>query len=190
MSSFGRKLSNELMRRLPQSNEYEWSRQIEGALVRSEEPMAHRHVVIIIDCEIDETTAAPLVNEIIRFVKHNQYFRKSKYRVFVWKQGKFALVSPLNTLVNRLEQHLSQIKDYDNVSGSWENFVDIYTPHKKAGQAMLITTANKVTSLKNTHAVRTKNLLILYPAGVGTKNIRRVAGIPCIAYDAGNMKGE
>lgn len=192
MNSFGRELSKALMKRLPQSNEYGWSRRVEGALVRSEETAAHSHVVIIIDCEISETNAAPILGEIIRFVTSNQYFRKSKYRVFLWEHGGFTLMPPLKVSARELEQHLAKVADYDTMSGNWENFAEIYTPHKKAGQTMLITTADKIATLKNTPTARAKNLLILYPADDGKNGKLAVAGIPCVGYknDTCNVKGE
>ena len=38
--------------------------------------VVHSHVVIIIDCEIDENVAKPILDKIDRFAKSNEYFRQ------------------------------------------------------------------------------------------------------------------
>ena len=183
MSKFGKELAKNLIKRLPQSSSYEWSRRVEGALVRSEGMATHSHVVIIIDCEIGEEAAKPILGEISRFAKSNEYFRQSKYRIFLWQNDALSLLTPMQVSAIRLERHFEKITAYNVVSGNWDNFKEIYTPQKKAGQAILITTAYKVAQLETMHTVRAKNLLIVYPASDEGKKSRVVAGISCIAYN-------
>ena len=83
---------------------------------------------------------------------------------------------------SRLRQHFEKIDAYDNVSGSWENFKEIYKPHKNVGQAILITTARKVVQLREMRTIGANNLLLLYPRDDESENKGTIAGVPCIAY--------
>ena len=71
---------------------------------------------------------------------------------------------------------------FANVSGSWENFKEIYKPHKNAGQAILITTARKVAQLREMRTIGANNLLLLYPRDDESENKGTIAGVPCISY--------
>lgn len=154
--------------------------------MRSEETAAHRHVTIIIDCEIAEEDAALILGELIQFARHNNYFRQSKYRVLLWKENEFSRATPVDIPASSIARHLEKIDAYGTVSGSWENFREIYTPHRKAGQVILITTANKVNLLEQTKTIRAKNLLILSPADGENAMKQMVNGILCLPYEAGN----
>ena len=91
-------------------------------------------------------------------------------------------ISPLRASASRLGRHFEKINVYDNVSGSWENFKEIYKPHKNVGQAILITTARKVTQLREMRTIGANNLLLLYPKDDESENKGTIAGVPCIAY--------
>ena len=183
MNKFGRELMMALMKRLPNSMDYVWSSRIEGAVELREMTTGHARVVIIIDCETDAKTIAPILDAIVRFIKSNEYFRRSNYSVFLWRDETFLPLSPLYVSAFGLRGHLEKIAEYNNASGSWENFKERYKPYKKAGQAILITTAEKVAQLSEMRTIRANNLLLLYPRGDESEQKKTAAGIPCIAYE-------
>ncbi len=180
MSTFSKILSKELIKRLPQGIDYEWSRIIEGAYVQVEGKLAHKYVSIFIDCDIDTKSATAILDELGTFLKKNIYFKQSKYRVFLWKDSEFILVSSINVASSRIFHCFKELDSYETTSGDWDNFKTLYTPHKKAGQAILITSLAKIGQLKNSSVNRLKNLLILHPTDKDYKRIQIISGIPCI----------
>ena len=46
----------------------------------------------------------------------------------------------------------------------------------------IITTARKVTQLREMRTIGTNNLLLLYSRDDESENKRTIAGVPCIAY--------
>ena len=182
MSKFDRELARALTKRLPNSLDYVVSYRIEGAVDLREITTGHDRVVIIIDCETDEKTIAPILNALVQFIKRDNYFWLSYYSVFLWRDETFSPLSPLRVSASRLRQHFEKIDAYDNVSGSWENFKEIYKPHKNTGQAILITTARKVAQLREMRTIGANNLLLLYPRDDESENKETIAGVPCIAY--------
>ena len=165
MGKFDSELMRVLMKRLPNRLDYVVSHRIEGAVELREITTGHDRVVIIIDCETDAKAIAPILDAIVRFIKRDDYFRLSYYSVFLWRR-----------------QHFEKIDAYDNVSGSWENFKEIYKPHKNAGQTILITTARKVTQLREMRTIGANNLILLYPRDDESENRETIAGVPCVAY--------
>ena len=182
MRKFDSALMRALMKRLPNRLDYVVSYRIEGAVDLREITTGHDRVVIIIDCETDAKTITPILDAIVRFIKREDYFRLSDYSVFLWRDEIFSPLSPLRVSASRLRQHFEKIDAYGNTSGSWENFKEIYKPHKKAGQAILITTARKVAQLREMRTIGANNLLLLYPRDDESENKRTIAGVPCIAY--------
>lgn len=118
------------MKRLPNRLDYVVSYRIEGAVELREITTGHDRVVIIIDCETDAKTIAPILDAIVRFIKREDYFRLSDYSVFLWQDEIFSPLSPSRVSASRLGRHLEKIDGYGNVSGSWENFKEIYKPQK------------------------------------------------------------
>lgn len=182
MRKFDSELRRALTKRLPNSLDYVVSYRIEGAVELREITTGHDRVVIIIDCEIDAKTIAPILDALVRFIKRDDYFWLSDYSVFLWRDESFSPLSPLRVSASRLGRHLEKIDGYGNASGSWENFKEVYKPHKKAGQAILITTARKVAQLEEMRTIGTNNLLLLYPRDDESENKGTIAGVPCIAY--------
>ena len=182
MRKFDRELARALTKRLPNRLDYVVSYRIEGAVELREMTTGHDRVVIIIDCETDAKTIAPILDAIVRFIKRDDYFWLSYYSVFLWRDETFSPLSPLRVSASRLRQHFEKIDAYDNVSGSWENFKEIYKPHKNVGQVILITTARKVTQLREMRTIGVNNLLLLYPKDDESENKGTIAGVPCIAY--------
>lgn len=182
MRKFDSELRRALTKRLPNSLDYVVSYRIEGAVELREMTTGHDRVVIIIDCETDAKTITPILDALVRFIKRDNYFWLSYYSVFLWRDEIFSPLSPLRVSASRLGRHLEKIDGYGNVSGSWENFKEIYKPHKNAGQAILITTAKKVAQLREMRTIGANNLLLLYPRDDESENKGAIAGVPCIAY--------
>lgn len=182
MNKFDRELARALTKRLPNSLDYVVSYRIEGAVDLREITTGHDRVVIIIDCETDEKTIAPILDALVQFIKRDNYFWLSYYSVFLWRDETFSPLSPLRVSASRLRQHFEKIDAYGNASGSWENFKEIYKPHKNVGQAILITTARKVVQLREMRTIGANNLLLLYPRDDESENRETIAGVPCVAY--------
>lgn len=182
MSKFDRELARALTKRLPNSLDYVVSYRIEGAVELREMTTGHDRVVIIIDCETDAKTIAPILDALVRFIKRDDYFWLSYYSVFLWRDETLSPLSPSRVSASRLRQHFEKIDAYGNASGSWENFKEIYKPYKNVGQAILIATARKVAQLREMRTIGANNLLLLYPRDDESENKRTIAGVPCIAY--------
>ena len=83
MSKFDRELARALVKRLPNRLDYVVSYRIEGAVELREMTTGHDRVVIIIDCETDAKTIAPILDALVRFIKRDNYFWLSYYSVFL-----------------------------------------------------------------------------------------------------------
>ena len=182
MRKFDRELARALTKRLPNRLDYVVSYRIEGAVELRGMTTGHDRVVIIIDCETDAKTIAPILDALVQFIKRDDYFWLSYYSVFLWRYETFSPLSPLRVSASRLRQHFEKIDAYGNASGSWENFKEIYKPHKNVGQAILITTARKVAQFGEMRTIGANNLLLLYPRDDESENRETIAGVPCIAY--------
>ena len=108
MSKFDRELARALTNRLPNRLDYVVSYRIEGAVELREITTGHDRVVIIIDCETDAKTIAPILDAIVRFIKREDYFRLSDYSVFLWRDETFSLLSPLRVSASRLGRHFEK----------------------------------------------------------------------------------
>ncbi len=184
---FTRSLRKELYKRLPQSSEYVPSRRIEGALEVSEDTVAHEFGTIIVDAEVGDDIAKTICDALYDFLSTDKFFKKTKYRLFVWAKKELVLVKALSSAVSvsvkGLRTNLDSMVIEETKSGDCSNFVEIYKPHKKIGQAFLITTEDKINELAQTGGITISNLIILYPSS--DKKVRMICGrrIPCIPMD-------
>lgn len=145
MDKFDRELKNVLMKRLPQSTEYGWSRRIEGALERSESSVPHDDVAIIVDSETGSDEYAVLSDKVYQFIKSDEYFRQSYYRILSWKQDGLSLISPKRiSNVGHVKHFLEEAEVNTGINSDWNEFWQYYKPHKKAGEVFLITSRDKV----------------------------------------------
>ena len=108
MRKFDSALMRALVKRLPNRLDYVVSYRIEGAVDLREIATGHDRVVIIIDCETDAKTIAPILDAIVRFIKREDYFRLSDYSVFLWRDETFSLLSPLRVSASRLGRHFEK----------------------------------------------------------------------------------
>lgn len=183
MDSFTIILKKTLINRLPQTVEYEWSRVIEGAMESNNAATWHKHVTIIVDNEVNDDGYKAIAKKLAQFLRRNEYFRYSKYRVLLWKQNSF---SPI-TLAGRGVSALLLNKLFDELvldgtaSGNWDNYRVLYKPHRLDSQVLLITTREKVEALRQLTALGIKNLVILYPALTRANMNQTILRIPCIA---------
>ncbi len=181
------KLKKSLYRNLPQSSEYRPSRRVEGALERNEETTSHEFGVVIVDDELTEAQSKQLCKILYDFLSKDKYFKKTKYRTMVWKESAFAVIqehgpSALCSVV-RMKTDLDCIKTSGNSSSDWENFREIYKPHKRAGQVILITTQEKIDLLEQAHLITARNLITIYPCTDSKERRTKVKNIPCIPYE-------
>ncbi|MCI6869551.1 MAG: hypothetical protein MR853_02320 [Selenomonadales bacterium] len=187
MNMFQHKISKELTEKLPHTTEYAPSRKYEGALTEIDEVTSHKFVKIIIDCEISKNDCTQIFNDVFQVVRQNWYFKNSKYFIFLWKEGTYTSVSSMSASVKRLVELFAKVDTYNTVSGDWENFRELYTPHRKSGQVILITTARKVAQLGVGNNIRGKNLLVLFPLDNVVNNINPKVGVTCIGYEKENL---
>ncbi len=108
MRKFDSALMRALMKRLPNRLDYVVSYRIEGAVDLREITTGHDRVVIIIDCETDAKTIAPILDALVRFIKRDNYFWLSYYSVFLWRNETFSPLSPLRVSASRLRQHFEK----------------------------------------------------------------------------------
>ena len=94
MRKFDSELRMALTKRLPNRLDYVVSYRIEGAVELREMTTGHDRVVIIIDCETDAKTIAPILDALVRFIKRDNYFWLSYYSVFLWRDETFSPLSP------------------------------------------------------------------------------------------------
>ncbi len=184
---FTRNLKRVLYRRLPQSNEYEWSRRIEGALVKSEESTSHDSGAVIIDDELSEDQSKKLIESLLDFLSRDAYFKRTKYNAILWKESAFSGISEHGGIITlcsikKLKADINSVATNGTASGDWENFRKLYNPHKRAGQVFLITTQEKVDLLEQAQAMNIRNLVIIYPHTDEKKRKSLIKNIPCIPF--------
>ncbi len=183
MDNFIKELRKILRKRLPQSMEYGWSRRIEGALERSEDSAPHEYVTIMIDGETEVQEYDAIKDTLYEFLKNDEFFKRSNYRVLLWKDNQFFPVSPKRvSQMSHLKRYLDQITIETVSSGKWDDFWEIYKPHKRAGQVILITCKEKAESLNMSKVIGIKNLVVIYVGDENSKTLNMVKTIPCIAY--------
>ena len=182
MNKFIKELDRELKKRLPQSTEYGWSRRIEGALERSEQSAPHDDVAIIVDSEIGSEEYEALSGGMYEYLRKDEYFKRSYYRILFWKNDELSLVSPKRiSNVAHIKKYFEEIKVGENSGSSWEIFWQLYKPHKRAGQVIMLTTKEKVDLLREKPVVAIRNLAIVYEGDINSKYIDKIYNIPCIA---------
>lgn len=183
MNKFIKELDRELKKRLPQSTEYGWSRRIEGALERSEQSAPHDDVAIIVDGEIGSEEYEALSGGLYEYLRKDEYFKRSYYRILLWKNDELSLVSPKRiSNVAHIKKYFEEITVGEKPGSSWETFWQLYKPHKRAGQVVLITNNDKVESMKQSKIIGVRNLLAIY-LGNADSQVRSMAStVPCIAF--------
>lgn len=188
MNKFIRELDRELKKRLPQSAEYGWSRRIEGALERSEQFAPHDDVAIIVDGEIGNEEYEALSGELYEYLRKDEYFKRSYYRILLWKNDELSLVSPKRiSNVAHIKKYFEEITVGEKPGSSWETFWQLYKPHKRAGQVVLITNNDKVESMKQSKIIGVRNLLVVYQGNADSQIRSMASTVPCIAFV---VKGE
>ena len=183
MNKFIKELDRELKKRLPQSTEYGWSRRIEGALERSEQSAPHDDVAIIVDGEIGSEEYEALSGGLYEYLRKDEYFKRSYYRILLWKNDELSLISPKRiSNVAHIKKYFEEITVGEKPGSSWETFWQLYKPHKRAGQVVLITNNDKVESMKQSKIIGVRNLLAIY-LGNADSQVRSMAStVPCIAF--------
>ena len=183
MDKFDMELKKVLMKRLPQSTEYGWSRRIEGALERSESSAPHEDVAIIVDSEIGVDVFTNISDKLYKFISKDEFFKKSHYRILLWKQDGLALISPKRiSNASHVKNYLDAVEIGSGNSTDWNEFWQFYKPHKKAGQVFLITSQAKVERMSESKAIGIKNLVIVYEGDESSSVKKVIMSIPCIAY--------
>lgn len=191
MDTYIIKLKKELYRRLPSTTEYRASRRIEGWMDPREEAAAHKYVTIFVDDEIQQTEYDQIIDGMRNFLKRDTYFRQSHYRIFLWKQNTLINKTPGNFSSTRIHNSEFGAFQVSGIAGSeWSEFLDLYVPHRKAGQVILITTKEKVKKLRLQKIPRMKNLLIVYRGDSEAKPVEAVSGNVCIACIEKKVKEE
>ena len=184
--TFSRNLKKILNRRLPQSSDYEWSRRVEGALVRSEESAAHETGAVIIDDELAQEQSEKLGESLIDYLSHDINFRRTKYKTIIWRESAFSAVHEHGGLslcsIKGLATDIKSVITKGTVSGYWENFRELYKPHKAAGQVFLLTTQEKVDLLEQAKAMGIRNMVIIYPLTDDKERRGTINNIPCIPF--------
>ena len=185
MNKFIKELDRELKKRLPQSTEYGWSRRIEGALERNEQSAPHDDAAIIVDGEIGSEEYEALSGGLYEYLRKDEYFKRSYYRILLWKNDELSLISPKRiSNVAHIKKYFEEITVGEKLGSSWETFWQLYKPHKKAGQVIMLTTKEKVDLLREKPVVAIKNLAIVYEGDINSKYIDKIYNIPCIAQKA------
>ncbi len=184
---FKSKIKKVLYHKLPKATEYGYSRRIEGALERDEYTTFHESGAIIVDNELNMIQFNELCESMYDFLSKDIFFKKTKYRTMVWKDSTFNVVhehgaSALCSVKN-LKTDLDSINTSGSNSGDWENFFDLYKPHKKAGQVILITTQEKIDLLEQLSNIFVKNLVIIYMHTDDKERKTKIKNIPCISYE-------
>ena len=92
------------------------------------------------------------------------------------------MVSRPKIQISHLKDCLKELHLESGNNGTWDKFWEKYKPHKKAGQVILITAAQKLESLKDSTPGNIKNLVIAYCGDSESKLVQKIIRIPCIAY--------
>lgn len=142
---------------------------------------------MIIDDELPEEQSKKMIELLIDFLSHDNYFRKTKYKAMVWRESIFTAINEHSgsafCSIKRLETDMKYITTNGTTSGSWENFKERYGPHRKAGQVFLMTTQEKVDLLEQAQQMAIRNLVIIYPHTDENKRKAYIKNIPCIPFE-------
>ncbi len=182
MSTFESNLKKTLRRNLPQSSENVWSRRVEGALVESEESLPHEYVTIIVDSSISKEDFDILSDRIYKIIKYDEFYKRSKYRILLWNNDDLTMVYGPKIRVGHLGDCLKELDFENGGNSSWENFWELYEPHKKAGRVIMLTTSQAIEFIRESKAIGIKNLVITYCGDAESKELQKISGITCIAY--------
>ena len=183
MDKFIREPDRELKKRLPRSTEYGWSRRIEGALERSGQTAPHDDVAIIVDSEIGTEEYEAMINELYEYFRRDEFFKQSYYRIILWRKDELSLASPKRiSNVAHVKKYFEEITVGEISGSSWEAFWQLYKPHKRAGQVILITSKEKVEGMKQSKIIGVRNLLVVYQGNADSKIRGMVSAVPCIAF--------
>lgn len=117
-------------------------------------------------------------------IRRDKFYKCSKYRILLWKNDDLTLVSPNKmSQMSHIKTKLGEIRpDGIDTNSTWDTFWEKYEPHKKAGQVILVTSGARIESLKESSAVRIRNLVIIYRTSSKDKKVQRVFHIPCVGY--------
>ncbi len=191
MDKFTRELKKYLYKNLPSTVEYSPSRRIEGWMDTNDEPGPHKDVTIIVDDAVSNQDYAQIMEKVYPFLRKDQFFKRSHYRIILWKQDTFTMLQPgrFNNIYNR-QSLFDGVPVSGMESSSWKDFLQLYAPHTKAGQVILITTKEKIEKLRTEKIARRKNLLITYCADPGAKTVETIHGNLCIACEEKNEESE
>ncbi len=191
MDKYTRELTKYLYKNLPSTVEYNPSRRIEGWMDTSDVPGPHKDVTIIVDDAVSRQDYAQIMDKVYLFLRKDQFFRRSHYRIILWKQDTFSMQQPGRFNNIRNKQHLfDEVPVSGTQSNSWRNFLQLYAPHTKAGQVILITTKEMVEELRTEKMSKRKNLLITYCADSNAKPVETIFGNLCIACEEKRNENE
>ncbi len=125
-----------------------------------------------------------LATQLFQFIRRDKFYKWSRYRILLWKNDDLTLVSPNKmSQMSHIKTKLGEIiPDGTDSNSTWDSFWEKYEPHKKAGQVILVTSESRIESLKESAAVRIRNLVIFYCISSEDKKVQRVFHIPCIGY--------
>ena len=181
MSTFESELKKTLHRNLPQSQESVLSRRVEGALVKGEETVPHEYVTIIVDSSINKDNYDVLSDRIYKIIKHDEFYRWSKYRVILWNNDEFTMISKPKIQVSHVKDCLKELDLGNGNNGTWETFWELYKPHKKDGRVIMLTTSKAIEALRESKPIGIKNLIITYCCGdTDSKLLEKISNIPCV----------
>ena len=184
MSSFVHDLEKAIYRNLPQSTGPALSRRVESAWVENEEKVTHEFVTIIVDGDMNDGEYELISIQLFQFISRDKFYKRSKYRMLLWKNDDLTLVSPNKmSQMSHIKTKLGEISPDGRKSNStWDIFWKKYKSHKKAGQVILITSAQRIESMKESDTGIIKNLVIVYRGDSASKVAQKIKKIPCIAY--------
>ncbi len=191
MDTYIIKLKKELYRRLPSTTEYRASKRIEGWMDSREETAAHKYVTIFVDDELQQAEYDQMIDGIRNFLKRDTYFRQSHYMIYLWKQDNLMNMTPGNLSSTRIHNgDFGMFQVNGSGSSDWSKFLDLYMPHRRAGQVILLTTKDKIEKLRVQKLPRIKNLLIVYRGDSNSKPVETISGNVCIACVEKETKDE
>ncbi len=183
MSRFVHELEKVLYRNLPQSTGSALSRRVDSAWIENEEKVLHEFVAIIVDGDMNADEYSLIATELFQFIRRDKFFKWSKYRILWWKNDDLTLISPNKmSQMSRIKAKLGEIiPDGTDSNSTWDAFWEKYEPHKRAGQVILVKSAQRIESLKESNTGIIKNLVIVYHGDSKSKVSQKIKNIPCIA---------
>ena len=152
---------------------------------RNEQSAPHDDVAIIVDGEIGSEEYEALSGGLYEYLRKDEYFKRSYYRILLWKNDELSLISPKRiSNVAHIKKYFVEIAVGEKTGSSWETFWQLYKPHKRAGQVVLITNNDKVESMKQSKIIGVRNLLVVYQGNADSQERSMASTVPCIAFVA------